>query len=117
MILVYVSPLGMDAGIMFSILQVHEFWAKRTPEISWRHTSREVRACIEIALKCVKSDRVMRPTMTEILDKLNNIYIADCSSINQLYGIRESTLEFLERITNESFMMVGRYFWYLLVPP
>jgi len=80
---------------------VHDLWEKRTPEISWRHTSREVRACIEIALKCVKSDRVMRPTMTEILDKLKKIYIADCSSINQLYRTREFTLEFLERITNK----------------
>ena len=86
---------------MFTILQVHEFWAKRTPEISWRHTSREVTACIEIALKCVKSDRVMRPTMTEILDKLNKIYNADCSSINQLYRTREFTFEFLDRITNK----------------
>lgn len=80
---------------------VHDLWEKRTPEISWRHTSREVRACIEIALKCVKSDRVMRPTMTEILDKLKKIYSADCSSINQLYRTREFTLEFLERITNK----------------
>jgi len=86
---------------MFTILQVHEFWAKRTPEISWRHTSREVTACIEIALKCVKSDRVMRPTMTEILDKLNKIYNADCSSINQLCRTREFTFEFLDRITNK----------------
>ena len=88
-------------ALCFQILQVHDLWEKRTPEISWRHTSREVRACIEIALKCVKSDRVMRPTMTEILDKLNKMYIADCSSIDQLYRTREFTLEFLERITNK----------------
>ncbi|RLM93913.1 dual specificity protein kinase zak2-like isoform X3 [Panicum miliaceum] len=92
------------------IQHVHQFWAKGTPETSWRHTSREVRTCIEIALKCVKSDLVMRPTMTEILDKLNKIYIADCSSIDQLYRTREFTLEFLERITNKFSMqsIVGR---------
>ncbi|CAO2183595.1 unnamed protein product, partial [Urochloa humidicola] len=79
---------------------VHEFWAKGMQETSWRYASREVRACIEIALKCVKSDRVMRPTITEIVDKLNKIHIAGCSSIDQLYRTREFTLEFLKRITN-----------------
>ncbi|TKW15106.1 hypothetical protein SEVIR_5G209500v4 [Setaria viridis] len=89
---------------------VHGLWAKRVPETSWRYASREVRACIEIALKCVKSDRVMRPTITEIVDKLNKIYIAEGSSIDQLYRTREFTLEFLERITNNFSMqnIVGR---------
>jgi serine/threonine protein kinase len=92
------------------IQHVHQFWEKGTPETSWRYTSREVRTCIEIALKCVKSDLVMRPTMTEILDKLNKIYTADCSSIDQLYRTREFTLEFLEHITNKFSMqsIVGR---------
>ncbi|WVZ51270.1 hypothetical protein U9M48_002427 [Paspalum notatum var. saurae] len=80
---------------------VHEFWAKGTKEIGWRDNSREVRACIEIALKCVKSDRMLRPTITDILDKLNKIYIADFSSIEQLYWTRVFTFEFLDRITNK----------------
>jgi len=78
---------------------VHELWAKRTPETIWRHTSCEVEACIKIALKCVKSDLLMRPTITEIVDKLDfkKIYIG-----NQLYyRTREFTLNFLRGITND----------------
>ncbi|XP_066372437.1 uncharacterized protein [Miscanthus floridulus] len=77
---------------------VHEFWAKRMPETIWGHTSCEVMACIKIALKCVKSDEVMRPTITEIVDKLdiNKIYTAE-----QLdYQTRKFTLNFLKGITN-----------------
>lgn len=81
-----------------AILQVHGLWAKRVPETSWGYASREVRACIEIALECVNSDRVMRPTITEIVDK---VYIPDEeSSIDRLYRTREFTLEFLGHITN-----------------
>ncbi|CAO2203798.1 unnamed protein product [Urochloa humidicola] len=80
---------------------VHDFWAKKIPETSWRYASHEVRACIEVALKCVKSDRVMRPTVTEIVDKLNKINVADCSSVDQLYRTREFTLQFLKHITKD----------------
>lgn len=77
---------------------VHEFWAKRMPETIWGHTSGEVKACIEIALKCVKSDLVTRPTITEIVDKLdiNKIYTVD----QLYYRTREFTLNFLNGITN-----------------
>jgi hypothetical protein len=93
-------PICMcTTALYFKILQVHELWAKRTPETIWRHTSCEVEACIKIALKCVKSDLLMRPTITEIVDKLDfkKIYIG-----NQLYyRTREFTLNFLRGITND----------------
>lgn len=49
----------------------------------------------------MNSDRVMRPTITEIVDKLNKIHIDDCTTIDQLYRTREFTLEFLKNITND----------------
>ena len=66
-----------------------------------KHTSREVRTCIEIALKCVESSREKRPTIKEIIQKLNKIDIVECSSIHQLYRAKEFSFEFLENITDK----------------
>lgn len=56
---------------------MQEKWKKRTQEIS-SHTSHEadsleVKTCIEIAVRCVEADRKKRPTVREIIDKLNEI--------------------------------------------
>ena len=84
-----------------SILQVYEFWVNRMQGPISKHTSREVRTCIEIALKCVEFSREKRPTIKEIIQKLNKIDIVECSSIRQLYETEEFSFEFLEKITNK----------------
>lgn len=35
--------------------------------------SLEVKTCIEIAVRCVEPDRKKRPTLREIIDKLNEL--------------------------------------------
>uniref|UniRef100_A0A8R7V2E2 Protein kinase domain-containing protein n=1 Tax=Triticum urartu TaxID=4572 RepID=A0A8R7V2E2_TRIUA len=89
---------------------VHEFWLNRMQGTISKHTSREVKTCIEIALKCVELGREKRPTISEIIQKLNKIDIVECSSIGQLYRTREFSFEFLENITNgfSEQNMVGR---------
>nr|WEM02089.1 wheat tandem kinase WTK-TM [Triticum dicoccoides] len=52
---------------------VQEKWKKRMPEAMWPHTSEEVKTCIELALRCVDTNREKRPSITEIIDELNNI--------------------------------------------
>jgi len=66
-----------------------------------KHTSREVRTCIKIALSCVEFDQVKRPTINEIIQRLNKIDIVECSSIGELYRTEEYAFEFLKRITND----------------
>lgn len=57
-----------------SISQVHGNWLKRLHATTvLNHASQEVMACIKIALRCVETDRVQRPTITEILSELANI--------------------------------------------
>lgn len=51
------------------------------------HTSKEIRTCIEIALRCVETDRVKRPTISEILDELNKF---DTSTVNELNKVNMS---------------------------
>uniref|UniRef100_K3XVG7 protein-serine/threonine phosphatase n=1 Tax=Setaria italica TaxID=4555 RepID=K3XVG7_SETIT len=48
-------------------------WGKRLQVTMSSHTSHEIKTCIEIALRCVESDRVKRPTIAEIVDELNKI--------------------------------------------
>jgi pyruvate dehydrogenase phosphatase len=45
----------------------------------WSHASQEVMTCIEIALRCVNSDRQKRPTISKIVEDLNRIDIARLS--------------------------------------
>ena len=84
-----------------SILQVYGFWVNRMQGTISKHTSREVRTCIEIALKCVESSQVKRPTINQIIQRLNKIDIVECSSIGELCRTREFAFEFLECITND----------------
>jgi hypothetical protein len=65
---------GLYCILHVSISQVHGNWLKRlhTTTVS-NHASQEVMACIKIALRCVETDRVQRPTITEILSELANI--------------------------------------------
>ncbi|XP_037419419.1 putative receptor-like protein kinase At4g00960, partial [Triticum dicoccoides] len=79
---------------------VYEFWVNRMQGAISKHTSHEVRTCVEIALKCVEFSREKRPTIHEIIQKLNKIDIVECSSIGQLYRTKEFPFEFLENITN-----------------
>ncbi|KAM3206213.1 hypothetical protein ACQJBY_061718 [Aegilops geniculata] len=65
-----------------------------------KHTSNEVKTCIEIALKCVEYNRVNRPTINEVIQRMNKIDIVECSSVGDLYRTREFAFEFLEHITN-----------------
>lgn len=71
-----------------SILQVYELWVNRLQATISKRTSREVRTCIRIALKCVEFNLMKRPTTNEIIQELNKIDIVEWS------------FEFLERITN-----------------
>uniref|UniRef100_A0A0E0DD19 Protein kinase domain-containing protein n=1 Tax=Oryza meridionalis TaxID=40149 RepID=A0A0E0DD19_9ORYZ len=75
------GPSGRSTSAEMSPQQfidiVQEKWKKRTQEIS-SHTSHEadsleVKTCIEIAVRCVEADRKKRPTVREIIDKLNEI--------------------------------------------
>ncbi|KAM3206205.1 hypothetical protein ACQJBY_061715 [Aegilops geniculata] len=88
------------AGKMSYTNCVHEFWVNRMQGTISKHISREVKTCIEIALKCVEFSREKRPTINEIIQKLNKIDIVECSSIGQLYRTKEFSFEFLENITN-----------------
>ncbi|XP_037462947.1 putative receptor-like protein kinase At4g00960 [Triticum dicoccoides] len=67
---------------------VYELWVNRMQTTILKRTSREVRTCIEIALKCVEFNLVKRPTINEIIQELNKIDIVEWS------------FEFLQRITN-----------------
>uniref|UniRef100_A0ACD5Y9W4 Uncharacterized protein n=1 Tax=Avena sativa TaxID=4498 RepID=A0ACD5Y9W4_AVESA len=55
---------------------VCEIWGKRLHATIWSHASKEVKTCIEIALRCVKSDRHERPTISMIVNDLNRNDIA-----------------------------------------
>ncbi|CAM0901618.1 unnamed protein product [Alopecurus aequalis] len=48
-------------------------WKNRLHGTMWSHASHEVMTCIKIALRCVKSDRHERPTMSEIVDDLHRL--------------------------------------------
>jgi hypothetical protein len=52
---------------------VHENWMNRLLETSNRRAaySRQVKICIEIGLSCVQEDRHKRPTIQDIIDRLN----------------------------------------------
>lgn len=52
---------------------VHGNWEERLQVTNSSHTSHEIKTCIEIALRCVDSDPVKRPTIAEIVDELNKI--------------------------------------------
>nr|ABK51310.1 RPG1 [Hordeum vulgare subsp. vulgare]ABK51311.1 RPG1 [Hordeum vulgare subsp. vulgare]ABK51312.1 RPG1 [Hordeum vulgare subsp. vulgare] len=80
--------------------RVYGFWVNRMPGTVSKHTSNEVKTCIEIALKCVESNRVNRPTINEIIQRMDKIDIVECSSLGDLYKTREFAFEFLEHITN-----------------
>jgi translation initiation factor 2 alpha subunit (eIF-2alpha) len=67
-----------------STLQVHEKWRKRLQATMSADISQEVKICIEIALKCVESDRVKRPTINQIVDELDKIDNAKSSSTSQV---------------------------------
>ncbi|XP_062201772.1 cysteine-rich receptor-like protein kinase 44 [Phragmites australis] len=58
-------------------------WGKRLQAIMPWHTSQQLKTCIEIALRCVETDRAKRPTITEIVDKLKKIDTAKRSLIGQ----------------------------------
>ncbi|CAM0901629.1 unnamed protein product [Alopecurus aequalis] len=54
---------------------VCENWEKRLHATEWSHAIKEVKTCIEIALRCVKYDRRDRPTISMIVDDLHRIDI------------------------------------------
>ncbi|CAL4979924.1 unnamed protein product [Urochloa decumbens] len=70
------------------IEHVQEQWKKTLQATSGDTTLQEadslaVKTCIEIALRCVEADRVKRPTIREIIDKLNEIETVRKSLIGQ----------------------------------
>ena len=69
-----------------SMVQVHGNWRKRLLQSSTvsYHASQEVRTCIEMALRCVETDRAQRPTITQIVNELNNIGAAKSSPVDQV---------------------------------
>uniref|UniRef100_A0ACD5XQD5 Uncharacterized protein n=1 Tax=Avena sativa TaxID=4498 RepID=A0ACD5XQD5_AVESA len=64
----YYDHVGTPSKI---IELVCENWGKRL-----HARTQEVKTCIKIALRCVKSDRQERPTISKIVDDLNRIDIA-----------------------------------------
>ncbi|CAL4991703.1 unnamed protein product [Urochloa decumbens] len=75
------GPLGYSRSAEMPSQQfidlVHENWKNRcqtTPKHkSLEADSLEVKMCIEMALRCVEPDRARRPSITEVIDKLNEI--------------------------------------------
>ncbi|KAJ1274406.1 hypothetical protein BS78_05G059300 [Paspalum vaginatum] len=63
---------------------VHENWGKRLKSTMSSHTSHEIKTCMEIALRCVETDRVKRPTIADIVDELNKINIVKRSILDQV---------------------------------
>ncbi|XP_047043562.1 cysteine-rich receptor-like protein kinase 26 [Lolium rigidum] len=59
---------------------VHKNWTKRLQARMSSRTSQRIRTCIEIALRCVDTDREKRPTATKIVDELNKMDTANYSS-------------------------------------
>jgi hypothetical protein len=54
-----------------------------------RHTpeeadSLEIKTCIRMAIRCVEPDRVKRPTIMEIVEKLNEIETLKMSLVGQV---------------------------------
>ena len=81
-------PVYMQAFFQHyvSMVQVHGNWRKRLLQSSTvsYHASQEVRTCIEMALRCVETDRAQRPTITQIVNELNNIGTAKSSPVDQV---------------------------------
>ncbi|KAF8673294.1 hypothetical protein HU200_048850 [Digitaria exilis] len=77
------------------IEHVQEQW-KKTLQATSRDTalleanSREVKTCIEIALRCVEAERVNRPTIREIVGKLNEIETVRKSIMGQVLSVLQS---------------------------
>lgn len=71
-----------------TIWKVHENWKNRwqtTPKHkSLEADSLEVKTCIEMALQCVEPDRARRPTIMEVVDKLNELETLKLSLIDQV---------------------------------
>ncbi|CAN6363380.1 unnamed protein product [Urochloa humidicola] len=75
------GPLGYSKSAEMPSQQfidlVHENWKNRwqtTPKhTSLEADSLEVKTCIEMALRCVEPERARRPTIMEVIDKLNEI--------------------------------------------
>jgi len=63
---------------------VHEKWEKRLQATMSVDISLEIKTCIEIAIKCVESDRAKRPTITQIVDELEKIDNAKSSPVGQV---------------------------------
>lgn len=63
------------------IERVRENWAKRLQETVPSHSSEQVKRCTEIALRCVEFNREKRPTITDIVDELNEIDAPESSAI------------------------------------
>uniref|UniRef100_A0ACD5VIT7 Uncharacterized protein n=1 Tax=Avena sativa TaxID=4498 RepID=A0ACD5VIT7_AVESA len=81
---------GRDGYSRCGDMPSHEFidlvrnnWLKRQKVTSSSHTSREVKTCIKIALRCVEADRVKWPSIAEIVAELDNIYFGGCSFADQ----------------------------------
>lgn len=69
---------------------VHGNWRKRMQEIMTSHASLEIVTCIEIALRCVETDRMRRPTISEIVIKLKEIDTVESSPISQWLGAEDT---------------------------
>jgi pyruvate dehydrogenase phosphatase len=78
--------------LCFNFLQVHEHWMKRMQTRMPSDASCEVKTCIEIALRCVENDREKRPTITEIVDKLNETDTSKSSSTCKVMYILQRTV-------------------------
>ncbi|XP_062198301.1 receptor like protein kinase S.2-like [Phragmites australis] len=85
------GPLGYSNSAEMSSQQfielVHDNWKNRLQATS-RHTSQEadsleVKTCIEMALRCVEPDPMRRPTILEVVDKLNEIETLKLSLVSQ----------------------------------
>ncbi|KAJ1256763.1 hypothetical protein BS78_K312800 [Paspalum vaginatum] len=67
---------------------VHENWKNRwkaTPMYTPQEAdSLEVKTCIQMALNCVERDRKRRPTITEVMDKLNEMEALKLSHLCQI---------------------------------
>uniref|UniRef100_A0ACD5Y4H8 Uncharacterized protein n=1 Tax=Avena sativa TaxID=4498 RepID=A0ACD5Y4H8_AVESA len=85
---------------------VCEYWGEKLHATMWSHRSQEVKTCNEIALRCVKSDRRKRLTISQIVNELNKIDIANLPLMHEATNFQNSEALGCNQYTNSVLMGV-----------
>jgi len=85
---------------------VCENWEKRLHAMMWSRALKQVKTCIEIALRCVKSNRQERPTISKIVDELNQTDIAKAPLTHEATSLQRREALCYNQCTNSVLMGV-----------